>query len=487
MNPADQTEQETDPGLFNAIFNQDAMGLAIRAIDPRDSRWLRVNQKFCDMLGYTRDELLQRTCVDISPAEDHDLLIEHNNQLLRGELNSRSLEIRYLRKDGTEIWTNTSLSAVLDADGKPTEVVSVIHDITRQKVAEDAEELLSKVYQSSPALFTVSSPADGSHFNVNDAWSSITGYSREEALQNLVRGIDIWAIPEDRVKFVAMLQERGSVRNYETVYRTKTGEEKNMLISGESIEFRGQECLLVVGQDITEQKQAQKALKEAHDELEQFAYSISHDLKSPLVTVNSFVGLLGKDLEAGKAESVAQDMRHIESAVSKMGRSIDDLLELSRVGRAANKPEKLSLNQLSDEVIGILHGSITESEVEIEIAPDMPAVLADKHQVSEVMQNLLENAIKFCSEVERPKIFIDAEIKDNRVECRVKDNGIGIDPRYHDKVFGLFDRLDPNIDGSGVGLALVKRIIEVHGGKAWIESEGTGQGTEVVFTLPAAV
>ncbi len=460
--------------------------MAIRAIDLNDSRWLRVNRKFCDMLGYTREELLQLTSVDTSPPDDHDHLVAYNRQLLRGELSGHSLEMRYLRKDGTEIWTNTSFSAVLDADGNPQKVIAIIHDITQQKMAEDAEELLSKVYQSSPALFTVSSPSDGAHFNVNDAWSSITGYSREEALQNTVRGIDIWAIPEDRKKFVAMLKEQGSVRNFETVYRTKTGDEKNMLISGESIEFRGEECLLVVGQDVTEQKQAQKALKEAHDELEQFAYSISHDLKSPLVTVNSFVGLLARDIEAGDDESVAKDMQHIESAVSKMGRSIDDLLELSRVGRAVNKPQKLSLNQLSDEVVGILHGPITDSAVEIEIAPDMPAVLADKHQVREAIQDLLENAIKFCSEVDKPRISVDAEIRDNRVQCRVKDNGIGIDPRYHDKVFGLFDRLDPSIDGTGVGLALVKRIIEVHGGRVWIESEGPGKGTQVIFTLPAA-
>ncbi len=486
MKPGDQTEYETDVGLFSAVFDQDSIGMAIRAIDPRDSRWLRVNQKFCDMLGYTREELLQLTSVDISPPDERDFSIEYNKQLLRGEMKDHSLKMRYLRKDGTEIWTNTSLSAVLDSDGNPTKIISVIHDITQQKVAEDAEELLSKVYQSSPALFTVSSPKEGRHFNVNDAWSSITGYSREEALQNSVRGIDIWAIPEDRVKFVAMIKDEGSVRNFETVYRTKTGDERNMLISGESIDFRGEECLLVVGQDITEHKQAQKALTEAHDELEQFAYTISHDLKSPLVTVNSFVGLLGKDLEAGDDESVAKDMRYIESAVSKMGRSIDDLLELSRVGRAVNKPQNFSLNQLSDEVVGILHGSITDSGVEIEIAPDMPAVLADKHQIGEVMQNLLENAIKFCSEVDRPNISVGAEILDNRVQCRIKDNGIGIDPRYHDKVFGLFDRLDPNIDGSGVGLALVKRIIEVHDGKVWIESEGTGQGTQVIFTLPAA-
>ena len=228
-------------------------------------------------------------------------------------------------------------------------------------------------------------------------------------------------------------------------------------------------------------------LKQRNIELDQFAYTVSHDLKSPLVTVNGFVGLLAKDVEAGNIESAAKDMQQIVSATTKMGHLLDDLLELARVGSVINKPKLLSLNQLSDEIIFTMQGLLTESGAEIEIAPDLPTVLADKNRIGEVIQNLFENAIKFCGEGKTPKISVDAEIQGNWVQCRVKDNGIGIDSNYHDKVFGLFDRLDPGIDGTGVGLALVKRIIEVHGGKVWIESEGTGLGTQFCFTLPAAI
>ena len=258
-------------------------------------------------------------------------------------------------------------------------------------------------------------------------------------------------------------------------------------------------------QDITEQKQTEKALREARDELEarveertveleqrnveleQFAYTVSHDLKTPLVTVNGYIGLLDKDLEAGDTESVAKDMQHIVSATNKMGKLLEDLLELSRVGRVVNEPLQFSLNHLSDEVIAIMQGLLTESGAEIKIAPDMPVVLADKNRIGEVMQNLLENAIKFCGEDNTPKISIDAEMQGKWVLCRVKDNGIGIDPRYHDKVFELFGRLDPKTNGTGVGLALVKRVIEVHDGEVWIEPEGIGKGTQINFTLPAAM
>ncbi|MFT5218553.1 MAG: PAS domain S-box-containing protein [Planctomycetota bacterium] len=130
------TEHAVTVELFNAIFEQDAMGVALRAIDPKKSRWLQVNQKFCDMLGYTREELVQLTSVDISLPEERDLSIEFNERLLRGELSSYSREKRYLRKDGTVIWTNIWLSAVRGPDGNPTQIVSVVHDITEQKQAE---------------------------------------------------------------------------------------------------------------------------------------------------------------------------------------------------------------------------------------------------------------------------------------------------------------------------------------------------------------
>ncbi len=227
-------------------------------------------------------------------------------------------------------------------------------------------------------------------------------------------------------------------------------------------------------------------LEQKNAELEQFAYTVSHDLKSPLVTVGGFLGLLEKDLEAGDIKRVREDIQKIVVATHNMGRLLDDLLELSRVGRTIGEPELFSLSQVTEGVVSRLHGLIEDSGANIESASDMPSVLADKQRISEVMQNLLENAIKFSGEENQPRISVSARERDKYVECRVRDNGIGIDPRYQDKVFGLFDRLDLGIEGTGIGLALVKRIVEAHQGKIWIESDGDGQGTQVCFTLPAA-
>ena len=225
-------------------------------------------------------------------------------------------------------------------------------------------------------------------------------------------------------------------------------------------------------------------LEQKNTELERFTYTVSHDLKSPLVTVKGFLGLLERDIKTGDMERVDKDMLQIVAAADKMGNLLDDLLELSRVGRVVNQPESFSLSALVEDVLFLLQGAIQDSGAEIDVAVDMPAVFADRHRINEVMQNLLENAIKFSVVGEVAKISVSAETQNDRVLCRVADKGIGIDPRYQEKIFELFDRLEINIEGTGVGLALVKRIIEVHDGKIWVESDGDGQGSVFCFTLP---
>ena len=227
-------------------------------------------------------------------------------------------------------------------------------------------------------------------------------------------------------------------------------------------------------------------LEKSNVELQQFAYAASHDLKSPLVSIKGFLGLLSKDIQSGDDERVARDLQHIALATDQMGRSLDGLLNLSRINHVEITPQKFSLSHLSEEVKIMLQDLIPSNEIEIEIAPDMPEVFADKARIGEAMRNILENAIKFRREGVTLKISVDAEIQANRVQCRVADNGIGIDLRYLDRVFGLFEQLDQSADGTGVGLALVKRIIESHGGEVWAESDGSGEGASIFFTLDAS-
>ncbi len=227
-------------------------------------------------------------------------------------------------------------------------------------------------------------------------------------------------------------------------------------------------------------------LERRNAELERFTYTVSHDLRSPLVTVRGFVDLLEKDLAAGATERVAQDLLRIRGATSTMEALLRELLELSRVGRVMNPPEDVSLDELAQQAKALLHERLRAANVRVVIEPGLPVVRGDRTRLLEVIQNLIENAVKFRSGQGDPVVEVGSRSGPEGRVITVRDNGVGIDPRYHDRVFALFERLDPRVEGTGVGLALVKRIVEVHGGRVWVESEGAGQGSTFCFTLPTA-
>jgi len=227
-------------------------------------------------------------------------------------------------------------------------------------------------------------------------------------------------------------------------------------------------------------------LQSQNAELERFNYTVSHDLKAPLATIKGFLGFLEKDINTDNPEAMARDVDQISAAADKMTQLLDELLELSRIGRQMNAPEVRDLGLLVHEAVERMTMQIEARGVELQIAADMPQVYCDPGRLHEVLQNLIDNSIKFMGDQEKPRIEIGAERENGRVHCWVRDNGIGIAPMFHERVFDLFDRLDTKIDGTGIGLALVKRIIEAHGGRTWVESAGEGHGSAFHFELPAA-
>jgi signal transduction histidine kinase len=225
-------------------------------------------------------------------------------------------------------------------------------------------------------------------------------------------------------------------------------------------------------------------LENQNAELERFTYTVSHDLKAPLVTISGFLGLLQKDIDAQDKQAIKGDLKQISSATDKMAQLLSELLELSRIGRLMNSPEDVSLTKLAHEVAEGVAIQLDGRGIEIEIADNMPTVFGDPGRLYEVFQNLIDNAIKFMGDQKAPKIEIGVDTDDAEIRCYVRDNGIGILSDYHQRVFDLFDRLDLKVDGTGIGLALVKRIVEVHGGRIWVESEGEGCGATFWFALP---
>lgn len=260
-----------------------------------------------------------------------------------------------------------------------------------------------------------------------------------------------------------------------------------------SLKMRGivQERTANLVQEVKERKAREHELEQKNAELERFTYTVSHDLKSPLITIKGFAGSMGKDLANGRHERAIKDLQRIADAADKMGTLLNGLLELSRIGRIMNPPVKVEMNGLIKEVLGQLAGPITQRGVQIIVSDNLPQVAADRPRLLEVWQNLIENAIKYMGEQTSPQIELgvcDRIIDGHQVKVWfARDNGMGIDQRYHETVFGLFNKLDAQSEGTGIGLALVRRIIDFHGGRIWVESEGIGKGSIFCFTLSAQV
>jgi len=224
-------------------------------------------------------------------------------------------------------------------------------------------------------------------------------------------------------------------------------------------------------------------LETKNAELERFTYTVSHDLKSPIITIQGFLGLLQEDLSAGNGDRIQQDIGRISNAATKMQRLLEELLRLSRIGRQVNPTENVSLYEVAREAEELLSSQITTAGAHIEISPDLPTVPGDRPRLHEVLQNLLDNALKYRGDTKDLVVRIGVDNRKGQPVLFVEDNGMGIPPEYQHTVFGLFDKLDIHSEGSGVGLALVKRIVELHGGHIWIESEGLGKGSRFCLTL----
>jgi signal transduction histidine kinase len=254
------------------------------------------------------------------------------------------------------------------------------------------------------------------------------------------------------------------------------------------------DTVLAIVRDVSLQKwilgEREKLISELelkNAELERFSYTASHDLKSPLITIKGFLGFLREDAQRGNLKRLESDIQRISDAADKMQRLLNDLLELSRIGRSVNKSELIDLNIMIPEVLELLYGRIHTGPVPVRVKVEegLPTVYGDQARLLEVWQNLIENAAKFMGDQPNPQIEIGqaGDAGEGSSIFFVRDNGMGIDPKFKDRIFGLFDKLDPRSEGTGIGLALIKRIIEFHGGRIWVESE-LGKGATFYFTLP---
>jgi PAS domain S-box-containing protein len=462
--------------------------------DPETLHFLAVNPATVAAYGYSEDEFLRMTLTDLLPPEDAGRVSEQV-ALARDSPLHRSGLWRTRTRAGARLDVEGT-SHALAYDGRPARLVMAV-DVT-ERVRVERELCVHEERVRLASRFAGMGVWD---------WDLTTGrLVWDEALRDLyglppdapVTYRD-WAAavhPDDLPAAEAGLRgviAEGRAGAYEFRIRRPDGTTRRLRSACGAVTDASGAVVRVVGinLDVTEQWRTsadrERLIRELEDqnaELERFVYTVSHDLKSPLITVKGFVGHLGKSARAGNWERFDADLARVGKAAEKMRQLLDDLLQLSRVGRVANPPRDTSVAAAAGEALQQLAGPVAARGATVTVQSDMPAVHADPARLTEVFVNLIGNAVKFMVGQPRPCVEVGFRRADGAFY--VSDNGIGIDPAYHSRVFTLFERLDPASEGTGVGLAIVKRIVEVHGGRIWVESAGGGAGATFCFTLPPA-
>jgi PAS domain S-box-containing protein len=390
-------------------------------------------------------------------------------------------EFRVVWPDGSVHWIAGFGQYEYDNRGQAVRMRGVVMDVTERKKGEAA--LVEHAQLLDLAQILVLDPQDRIVM-WNTGAENFYGFSREEALGRLSHELLQTQFPVPPGEIKDALLSRGRWEG-ELVQVRRDGQP--VTVSSLWILHRDKEGagyrILEVNNDITALKQVEEALRRRNEELTRFTYTISHDLKSPLVTIQTFLGYLEKDLPAGDPSRVQADLNYIRQAAQKMSRLLDELLELSRVGHKLNPPEDVGLQTLVREAMDLVAGRIAERGIHVQITEEPLVLRGDRQRLLEVFQNLLDNAAKFMGDQPNPWVEVGIERTEKETILFVRDNGLGIDPRYQTKLFGLFEKLHPGTPGTGIGLALVKRIVEAHGGRVWAASDGPGCGTVFRFTL----
>ncbi|HVN71852.1 MAG TPA: ATP-binding protein [Desulfomonilia bacterium] len=322
----------------------------------------------------------------------------------------------------------------------------------------------------------------------NDRALEAYGYSLEELRHKHLYELRLPGPREEFEPQIEPIKSKGSAV-FETTHQRKDGTVFPVESSVRMVEIGGMEFIMDIVRDITERKKAEEEVKKvladlerSNKELEQFAYVASHDLQEPLRMVSSFTQLLARRY-GDKLDQDAKDfINYAVNGANRMQRLIQDLLTYSRVSTRGGSPAPTDTGSALDEVLANLHVSIMESGALV-TNDEMPVVTADRSQLVQVFQNLVGNAIKFRSD-DPPRIHISAEKSGDEWIFSVEDNGIGMEPQYFDRVFALFQRLHAGekYQGTGIGLALCKRVIQRLGGRIWVESRH-GEGSTFYFTL----
>ena len=353
-----------------------------------------------------------------------------------------------------------------------------------EEVLRESEEKYSKLVENS--LTGIYIDQDEKIVFANNRFADIYRYPREELI-----GIESWRLvhPEDRSLTdktrARRLKGEEAPPEYEARGLTKDGETIWIKRRNTSIEYKGRPAILGNAVDITEQKQAEEELRKINEELKNFVHVVSHDLKTPIISIQGFSSRLLKNYQEKLGEKGRVYLEHIKTSGRRMEVLVSDLLTLSKIGRVVSNLKDIPSHEIVKNLTSDLQDRVKEKGIELVVAHNLPTISCDGERIYQVFQNLLVNAIKFMGDTESPQIEIGYADMGDFHQFSVRDNGIGIDPKYHRRIFDMFHRLKKIEDeeGTGLGLAIVYRIVADHDGKVWVESE-KGKGATFYFTLP---
>ncbi len=469
-----------------------------------DGTHIFANEAYCRYFGKTCSEIVGRRFVPRIPEADRALVEAHFRSLTPANP-SANIEHRLILADGEVRWQQWNDRAFFDADGRVTEYQSVGRDITEKKRIEEELRESEKKYRDLVALLpqgVFEANLQGAITFANQYALDAFGYTQED----LDRGLPFEAgiLPEQRERLQSnfLLTIRGAhCEGTEYTALRKDGTAFHIMVYATPV-YQNEELAGIRGVivDITRLKKVEEDIRRLNEELEHrvaertaelesalkelesYSYSVSHDLRAPLRAIDGYSGILLAEYRSSLPPEARAYLEKVRSNTLQMSNLIDALLNLSRISRSALTRESVNILAVVKTVWEDLRTEREGRQVEFTIA-HLPPCHADAFLISQVYQNLFSNALKFTRPRDVARIEAGSFQKDGATVYYVRDNGVGFDPRYADKIFGVFERLhsDREFEGTGVGLAIVQRILDRHGGRIWVES-GTDRGTTFYFT-----
>lgn len=443
------------------------------------------------ILGADRKDIINRGVSSfISPSSQESLYLHYRR--LSGGSGKQIHTFQVRGKGGNDLQVRFESNYVDGATGKGFR--SNLVDVTEMKKAEvalqESELRYRSLFKDNSAPMLLLDPENGGIIDMNQTASDYYGYGNADLAKMKI--FDINLLGPEEIKEEMSRAVSGRKRRFDFRHRLANGEVRNVEVFSGPIYLNGRPVLYSIIHDVTDRKRLEEELRKtttelarSNEELQQFAHIASHDLQEPLRMVINFLSLLEKNY-GNELDSNAQEyIRYAVDGGKRMRQLIDDLLRYSKVDMKGKEFALVDMNEAIARTLDILGVLIEESEAEIQV-DSLPTVNGDESQIVQLLQNLVSNAIKFRGP-ERPRVHVSATIGPGEWTFAVMDNGIGLDMSKAGKIFIMFQRQQTNdkYPGSGIGLAIAKKIVERHGGRIWVESE-EGKGATFFFTIPKA-